>query len=402
MSHRSHLISHDDCAATSSRAAAALLAAFALPLTGAAQAAEPVEFSISDGLTWRGDGWMAKLGATIAIDGGEQIDGTGRTEDLVLRRLRPNLVVSLSPQWSARVEYDFGDIGPGFKNAWLQWRPTSKFSVRLGSQFAPFGLENTMSSSTMPFAERSGASSLTPAALTGISARLHDRRWSLSAGLYGNDLADDDRRRFDGESFIARGSFVPLRRDGWLWHVGASGEYRQGANDATLRLRARPETSVTNTRLVDTGVLTGVDEIVTVGIETALRRGPLLLQAEYLQATADRPAASGGDADFTGGYVAASWFVTGERRDYSEAQGAFGGVEPRRDWGAVEVALRASTLDLDDGLVTGGQQDSLSANVNWYFADYGRVSLSWIRTEATRQGLTDDRGYLVLRGQIAF
>jgi hypothetical protein len=134
-------------------------------LAPAAQAAEPVDFSLDDGLTWRGDGWKATLGATVAVDGGEQVTGTGRTEDLVVRRLRPNLVVALSPQWSARVEYDFGDVGPGFKNAWLQWRPSSKLSVRLGSQFAPFGLENTMSSRTMPWTERTASSSLTAAAL---------------------------------------------------------------------------------------------------------------------------------------------------------------------------------------------------------------------------------------------
>jgi phosphate-selective porin OprO and OprP len=387
-------------AARAPHAAALLIAAAAL--APAAQAAEPVDFSLDDGLTWRGDGWKANLGATIALDGGEQVTGTGRSDDLVVRRLRPNLVVSLSPQWSARVEYDFGDVGPGFRNAWVQWRPNSKLSVRLGSQFAPFGLENTMSSRTMPFTERSASSAMTPAALTGLSARLHDQRWSLSAGVYGNDIADDDRRRFDGESFIARGTFVPLRQDGWLWHVGASGEYRQGANDATLRLRSRPETVVTTTRLVDTGVLTGVEELVTVGVETAVRRGPVLVQAEYLQASASRTALAGGDADFSGGYVAASWFVTGERRNYSEAQGAFGGVKPKRDWGALEVALRASTFDLDDGLITGGKQDSLTATVNWYYESHSRVSLTWVETEATRAGLTDDRGYVMLRAQIAF
>jgi phosphate-selective porin OprO/OprP len=378
----------------------ALLGALVLPT--AAHAADPLRFSFEDGLTWRGDGFAASLGATVAVDGGEQLSGTGRSEDLVIRRLRPNLALSLSPQWSARIEYDFGDVGPGFRNAWLQWRPASKLSVRIGSQFAPFGLENTMSSRTLPFTERSATSALTPAALTGVSVRLHDRRWSLAAGLYGNDIADDDRRRFDGESAIVRGTVTPLRGAGWLWHVGASGEYRRGASDATLRLRSRPETVVTDTRLVDTGVLDGIDTLVTVGIETAVRRGPVLLQAEYLRSSASRDRLAGGDAEFTGGYVAASWIVSGERRAYSEAQGAFGGVEPKRDWGALEVAVRASSLDLDDGPVRGGRQDSLSATVNWYYASHSRISLTWVETQARRVGLEDDRGYLMLRAQMAF
>jgi phosphate-selective porin OprO/OprP len=383
-----------------SRALALALAALAIaPLAGAA---EPVNFNLQNGLTWRGAGWSANLGATVAVDSGDQMSGSGRTDDLVLRRLRPSLVVSLSPQWSARVEYDFGDVGPGFKNAWAQWRANSRLTVRAGSQFAPFGLENTMSSRTMPWTERSASSSLTAAALTGISARLHDKRWTLAAGLYGNDIADDDRRRFDGESVIVRGTFVPVRADGWLWHVGASGEYRQAANNATLRLRARPETAITNVRLIDTGVLTGVEELATVAFETAVRRGPFLVQAEYLQTSASRDALAGGDADFSGGYVAAGWFITGERREYSELQGAFGGVEPRRDWGAIELAVRASMLDLDDGSVAGGKQDALSVHVNWYFQSHSRVSLSWVDANAKRGGVADDRSYWMLRAQLAF
>jgi phosphate-selective porin OprO/OprP len=378
----------------------ALLGALVLPM--AAHAAEPPRFSLEKGLTWRGDGFSAALGATVALDAGEQVSGTGRTEDLVIRRLRPNLVLSLSPQWSARIEYELGDIGPGFRNAWLQWRPAPKLSVRIGSQFAPFGLENTMGSRTLPFTERSAASALTPAALTGVSVRLHDRRWSLSAGLYGNDIADDDRRRFDGESIIVRGTVTPLRGEGWLWHVGGAAEYRRGDRGATLRLRSRPETVITNARLVDTGLLLGIDELVTAGLETAVRRGPLLLQAEYLRASASRERAAGGDAEFSGGYVAASWVVTGERRPYSEAQGAFSGIEPKGVWGALEVAVRASSLDLDDGAVRGGRQDSLSTALNWYHASHTRISLSWNETRARRAGTDDDRGYLMLRAQLAF
>lgn len=385
---------------------AVLAAAVSAALLGSpARAAEPLSMSLEDGLRYRGDGWTASLGATLAVDSGEEIDrpsGAAGGTDAVLRRFRPALSVSLSPQWSARVEYEFGDVGPGFKNAWVQWRPTSKLSVRLGSQFAPFGLENTMSSREMSTTERSATSALTAAALAGVSVRLHDDRWSLSGGLYGNDVSDDDRRRFAGESAIARVTALPLRRDGWLWHVGASAEYRKGESEGSLRLRARPETFVTETRLVDTGVLLGVDTLTTVGLETAVRRGPVLVQAEYLRATAKRDALAGADGVFDGSYIAASWFVTGERRNYSEAGGVFAGVEPKRDWGALELAVRASRLDLDDGPIAGGEQDVITANVNWYFNSFGRVSLGYTQADARRAGIDSDRKYLTLRAQIAF
>ena len=392
------------------RRVARMVAVIAVPfatLAGSpvARAAEPLSISLEDGLRYRGDGWTASLGTTLAVDSGQELDrpgGVPSDADTVLRRFRPSLSLSLSPQWSARVEYEFGDVGPGFKNAWVQWRPTSKLSVRLGSQFAPFGLENTMSSREMSATERSATSALTAAALAGISVRLHDDRWSLSGGLYGNDVSDDDRRRFAGESAIARVTVLPLRRDGWLWHLGASAEYRQGERDGSLRLRARPETFVTEKRLVDTGVLPGVDTLTTVGLETAVRRGPVLVQAEYLRATAKRDALVGADGVFDGSYISASWFVTGERRNYSESGGVFSGIEPKRDWGAVELTLRASRLDLEDGPITGGEQDVLSTGVNWYFNSYGRVSLGYTQAEARRAGIDSERKYVTLRAQIAF
>lgn len=66
------------------------------------------------------------------------------------------------------------------------------------------------------------------------------------------------------------------------------------------------------------------------------------------------------------------------------------------------MALRASTFDLDDGRITGGKQDNLTSTVNWYYESHSSVSLTWVETEATRLGVTDDRGYVMLRAQIAF
>jgi phosphate-selective porin OprO and OprP len=387
-----------------SRLAVPALAALSLLSATAADAAkDPVRIRTSDGITFRGDGWRANLGGSFMMDFGEQVSGPGTSDDFVWRRVRPNLTLDLSPQWSARLEYEMGDIAPGFRNAWVQWRPMDRLSIRVGSQFAPFGLENTMSARDMPWIERSSVNALTPAALIGASFRTRGDRWTLSGGVYGNDIADDDRRRYAGSSLIGRGTWVPVREDGWLWHVGLSGEHRDGSSDGTLRLRARPESLLTDTRLVDTGLLPGVDSLQTVVFETALRRGPWLVMAEYLQATAARRTGAGPDGGFDGGYVSAAWMLTGERREYSEAAGVFGGVRPKSRLGALELAARVSYLDLDDGrAIRGGRQESLSLNLNWYYDRFGRVSLSWVDTASTRRGIDRDRGYLTLRAQVAF
>ena len=78
----------------------------------------------------------------------------------------------------------------------------------------------------------------------------------------------------------------------------------------------------------------------------------LYFQGEYFNFNIKRTA--GGDAEFNGGYVQASYALTGESRRYSESNGAFGGINPRKpflmgtgNWGAWELAARYSYANLE-------------------------------------------------------
>ena len=85
-----------------------------------------------------------------------------------------------------------------------------------------------------------------------------------------------------------------------------------------------------------------------------------------------------GDPVFSGWYGYASWFLTGEIRNYSAS--GFGRTSPKRNFldgssgtGAFELAARYSTLDLSlDGVGSllrqrpGTQLDNLTVALNWY------------------------------------
>lgn len=91
----------------------------------------------------------------------------------------------------------------------------------------------------------------------------------------------------------------------------------------------------------------------------------------------------------------ASWFLTGEHREYDEGDGTFGWVSPSRPLlggdgpGAWQVAARFSRLDLDERFVRGGQLADATLGVNWTIDDALRLSWNWVRADLEGAGRTD-------------
>lgn len=358
---------------------------------GAAQAPEAaatpapvsqVRFRAGDGLRVGGNGWLATLNATLAADGAASVPGGAGQDELLLRRARISAAIDLGPRWDLRIDRELSSISPGWTNLWLQWRATGSLSLRLGSQHAPFGLEDAASFRTRPFAERSLAAAFTPGTLVGVTARFGGGRTSLVAGVFRNSVADDDRRDLSGASALLRGTTSWRLGEGNLLHAGASVEYRRADSGSPLRLRSRPETMLVAERLVDTRDIANVDTLVNVGLDAAWRSGPVLLQAEYTGTRVRR--STGNELQFSGGYASASWVVTGERRSYSARGGSFGEIRPRRALGAFEVALRASTIDLDSAEIRGGSETNLGAALNWYPRENARVMINYLKVSAQR------------------
>lgn len=162
-----------------------------------------------------------------------------------------------------------------------------------------------------------------------------------------------------------------------------------------------------------------VDDVDQLGLEFAWVRGPLALQAEYLDVEADGADATDGicdeaegDIDFDSHYVQLSWALTGETRPYlAEEGGYFGRLEPAGAWGAWELVARIESLDIDnndDG--EDAEVDKWLLGVNWHANKNVRFMVNYIDAEVdgdlgnelSAEGIDDDGEAWSFRAQYAW
>lgn len=220
----------------------------------------------------------------------------------------------------------------------------------------------------------------------GAQYNIGDANWGVTASYFGREMT---RNREHGSGYAVRGYFAPINEEGSILHLGASYTDKDTDGD-TLRLRARPMADLANTRFVDTGSsgLVNSDRNNVIGVEGLWVTGPFKVQAEYMQTNVERLE---GLDDFSGDgfYVSGLWNVTGETWGYKS------GVptttlpdDPSK--GLWQLGLRYDTIDLTDGGVIGGEMDSWTAGVNWYWRSNFKVSLNYVAVKQEKGELEDN------------
>ena len=268
---------------------------------------------------------------------------------------------------------------------------------RLGQVKTPVGLdESATSSAATVFIERAApANAIYEGRRIGADwTWAIDKQWRLNLGYFsGGDLNGLN----EGHTAAGRVVFAPRSEEGDVLHFGLAAS-REERDDSTARIRTRPEAGITDVRLVDSGSLIDADRIDRVGLEAAWQRGPWVAQAEWLTANAQRDTAA--DYRAEGAYVQASWMLTGETKPYKGT--AFGNPKPARAAGAVELGLRYSTLDLDDGLVAGGVQHDWTLGANWYLTRYFKFQANYVHVDSDRRGVELSPDVFEMRAQLSF
>lgn len=377
-------------------------------------APQPLEAYWKDGLELRSaDGAFAlRVGGRIQLDtaffdpdagwerwGAEYPEfGLGDEEDgLEFRRSRLSIGGTFYRDLAFRAEYDFAADSPGndggrFADVFLEFKNLPYLgSLRLGHFQEPFTLEDMTSNRYTTYMERSLPNTFAPSFNVGAMARntLFKERMTWALGLFKTTddwPSENDSSEEDGYAVTGRVTGLPwLAEDGRHYlHLGASATRRNP--DGPFRYRARPEAHLAQ-QYLDTGVLE-TSSLFAYGAEALLVYGPASLQAEYVRSDLDIEAM--GERSFDSYYVSGSWFLTGEHRPYAASEGVVTRLRPKRPfslrdedrgWGAWEVALRYSWLDLNDGPVRGGEMTDWTLALNWYVNANTRIMLNYIIAE---------------------
>jgi phosphate-selective porin OprO/OprP len=221
-----------------------------------------------------------------------------------------------------------------------------------------------------------------------LSGNVFDGRASMADGVF-NDWFDDGQK-FDesANQIVGRVTGLPWVSEdrSHLIHVGFGLRYDDGLEE--YRYGAAPEFNQ-SPLFVDTGEF-GASSTLTSDLEVSWRRGPFLVSSEFVRNEVRGEQV--GDPVFSGYHVCGSWILTGEMRKYIRRNGTFGPVPVARSvyqggMGAWEVSARYSSIDMDDGLINGGEMGIVSVGLNWFLTQTFAVNLNYRHIELDRFGV---------------
>lgn len=387
------------------------------------EASDPKDFTVgySNGLRFsRNDGLVKmKLGGRIQADFAsihteDGLDNSvpgGDGEGAEFRRARLYMSGEFANRIIFKAQYDlapntlaFNDVYIGMKNL-----GTVLGTVKVGNFKQPFGLEEMSSSKYVLFMELGLPNAFSPSRDFGLGFESHDpnQRVTWALGIFApsssHGASFSHRTKLD---LTGRVTALPYYADEGehVLHLGF-GVSQQFRDNASARFRSRPEVHLAQ-RYWDTGSIR-TDHNTLLAAELAWVCGPFSLQAEWKHALLNvkRDNISGsmvggqGTSSIGGGYVHASYFVTGEHRNYNRKNGTFGRVSPLRpfdprsgDWGAIQLAARFSYLELNDSGLYGGKGLSATAGINWHLYSNLRIIANYVYTNVDTGPSLTSRG----------
>jgi len=310
--------------------------------------------------------------------------------EFILRRMRLEFSGEFFEIWRFHVEPKFSAEGVELEEAWVGMQ-LGDHRLIIGRMKEPFSLEEMSSLRHMDMLNFSILNQFVPAEDHGITVLGRIDFLEYGVGFYNGTGGEDTTSDKDVAVRLVAHPWRGLQFGG----SATFGHQKIDVGGEELRTEARvpwaeylPGTEVRGDR-------------VRLGAEVAFLEGPFALTAELIQV---REELNDETVHFTGGYIQASWVITGEQKTWK-------GVKPDRpflkspDVGAWQIVARWSRLALDDDLAPflttfPERIDSITFGVNWYANDFVKIKINVLRTlyeeEITVNGRAHDKVDAVL------
>ena len=236
-----------------------------------------------------------------------------------LRRLQLTMLGWISEFVDLKLQIDFADVR-SIKDNWIGFKVPVLGHIKAGNMKEPVSLSELTGSKFITFMERPLPTlAFAPGRNIGIMAHnaiMESRMtWAVGGFWSTGSLSNvgegrDAVSQSNGLNFTARITGLPLYEDEGrkLLHLGLSysHQFRGDAySDSEVEYRPRPETFLTDDRLVSTGTF-DPDNADLINPELAIVAGPLSFQGEYFLNIVDAP--SVGNPRLWGFYLFGSYF----------------------------------------------------------------------------------------------
>ena len=334
----------------------------------------------------------------------------GNPQDRInFRRLRLGVSGDLTDNMMYKFEGEYaGGVDPSYRDAFLGFKNLPFLrTVIIGNHKRPYGLDHLNSSRHNVFIERP----FIVEAFNQDSRRIgmssngftEDQGWNWRFGVWNQELTQTksgyigDHYQLEIAARLARTAWYDESSGGRGYaHFALSGSAgtpngNPGSINNQARYRTRPEAR-TNSRWLDTGRIVGANTNYLWGFESAINIGSFNWTSEFLQTKIDRINSTGPNVSFNGFYTQFSYLLTGEHHPWNRERGTLDRLKPfenfflvrdcdcqkQAGWGAFELAFRYSHADLNDDDILGGEADSYTMAMNWYWNPYARMQFNYI------------------------
>lgn len=244
------------------------------------------------------------------------------------------------------------------------------FTMSVGKQKEPISMSRLTTLVFLPMQERQAAEdAFLPARNFGVVLNnMHLKgRGTWAVGVFKNFIESDTSFRATPMQITGRVTGLPYltEDESNLIHLGFGMRF----SDARLPVVGKTESEFYLSPVFVATQEIPANEFITYDLEAYWRKGPFLVGGEYLGTSMSVP---GLNNPRPFGYnITGTWAVSGEMRPYRKRSGIFDPLPVSKSvgqggWGALELAVRHSLIDLNQEGLAGGKMTTTSAGANWW------------------------------------